>query len=413
MPAGRKQRAGLDLGDVRAANTLLALGMLWAQDVSRAELARRTGLSRSTISAIVDELVESRLVEEAGPGESLGGRRPTLLRLRERAALVLGVDVGQRHLTVGVLDLLGRPLADETLPHPVEAGPGATRRLAMELVERCLARAGEPLSAVAFVGVGVPGPVGAGGGTLVQPPNMPGWDGVAVPAWLGTELGVPVVAENDANAAALAEARFGAGRNTPDLVYLKAATGVGAGIVVGGRLFRGARGGAGELGHVSINEAGPPGPSGNPGSLESYASVPVIEAAARSRALAGERTTLPDGADLAAIARAADGGDPLARSVLEEAGAHLGVAVATLLNLLNPSLVVLGGRLALAGEHVLGPVRRVVGERTLKINREAARLVLSELGPRAGLQGAGALALGELNTTAGLDRLLRVAARRD
>ena len=409
--------SALDLGDVRAGNTLLALKFLWAEDVSRAELARRTGLSRSTVSVIVNGLIECGLLAEAGHGESIGGRRPLMLHLMERAALILALDLGARHVSVASLDLVGRILSERTVPHAIDAGPDETLSCVSRLVDEVLAataglvgaRDGAAvLARVAMAGVGVPGPVEYGTGCVVRPPNMPGWDGVSVSRWLASRYPLPIFVDNDANVAALAEKRFGAGRGVDNLVYLKVATGIGAGLIVDGRLYRGARGGAGEVGHVSINESGPVGRSGNPGSLESYAAVEVIEAAVRSRVAAGEASRVGPDADVRAIAAAAHLGDALALSALREAGEHLGVAVSTLLNLFNPEMVVLGGRLAIAGDHVLEPLRRVAAERSLVINR-SARVVPSELGPHAGVLGAGALALGELFSSRWLDRLVEVA----
>lgn len=279
------------------------------------------------------------------------------------------------------------------------------------LIDRLLAEAGTDLSRVAGLGVGVPGPVDHHTGRVVQPPNMGGWDGENVAAAVAARYPVPVLVDNDANLGALAEWRFGAQRGTPDLIYLKAATGVGAGVLLGSQLYRGARGGAGEVGHISINEAGPPGRSGNPGSLESYVAAGVLLDQLRARldgrpvGLLDPQSTVQD------LIRHAEH-DPLARELWGEVGRHLGVAVAIMLNLFNPQALIIGGALAAAGEPLLSAVREVVAQRALLINREQLNISLSTLGADVGVLGAGAMLVGELFTPRYLPHLYAVAQGR-
>ncbi|WP_272976440.1 ROK family transcriptional regulator [Deinococcus geothermalis] len=408
----------LDLAAIRARHTLLLLNRLWQGDRARVDLARELGLSRSAISSIVTELMDAGLVREAGQrvagnGASRGGggpvgRRATLLSLNARAVHLLAVDLGASHARVDLLDLRCTTLATRTAQHDILRGPAATYALLKELAQAVLEEAGVPRERVAAVGAGVPGPVDYATGCVVQPPNMPGWDGENVMAGLERILGLPTRVDNDANLGALAESRFGVHRGAADLIYVKVATGIGAGVLLGGRLHRGVRGGAGEIGHISINEQGPVGRSGNPGSLESYAAAQVLLETARARRAGGVPSTLPDPltlADLIAFANT----DPLARAVWAEAGHHLGVAISTALNLFNPSAVVIGGRLAQAGEVFLHAVRESALSRTMRINADRARIDLSTLGEGAGVLGAGAMLLDHLFTPAGLRHLYRVA----
>lgn len=414
----------LDLAAIRARHTLLLLGRLWQGDRARVDLARELGLSRSAVSSIVAELMEAGLVHEAGPrgagsgpgrgtpGAERGGqvgRRATLLTLNARAVLLLAVDLGASHVRVDLLDLRCVALASRTVSHDILLGPAATYALLADLTCGVLAEAGAPRERVAAVGAGVPGPVDHATGRVVQPPNMPDWDGENVMAGLEAALGLPTRVDNDANLGALAETRFGAHRGAADLIYVKAATGIGAGVLLGGRLHRGVRGGAGEIGHISINEQGPVGRSGNPGSLESYAAAGVLVNTAAARRAAGTPTTLPDPLTLTDLIDRANT-DPLARAVWAEAGHHLGVAISTALNLFNPSAVVIGGRLAGAGEVFLRAVRESALSRTLRINAGGTRIDLSTLGGDAGVLGAGAMLLDHLFTPGGLRHLYRVAA---
>ncbi|WP_102127844.1 ROK family transcriptional regulator [Deinococcus planocerae] len=415
MPYSTPAHDTLDLAAIRARHTLLLLGRLWQGDRARVDLARELGLSRSAISSIVSELMEAGLVGETGPraarcgGGGQAGRRATMLALNTRAASLLALDLGASHVRVDLLDLRCRTLASRTVAHDIGCGPGPTYALAARLTREVLAEAGVGREAVAGVGAGVPGPVDHTTGGVVQPPNMGGWDGERVAAGLSSALGLPALVDNDANLGALAEARFGAHRGQPDLIYVKAATGIGAGVMLGGRLHRGVRGGAGEIGHISINERGPVGRSGNPGSLESYAAGQVLVETARARRAAGAPSTLPPALTLGDLIAGA-GSDPLAREVWAEAGHHLGVAISTVLNLFNPGAVVVGGRLAGAGAVFLDAIRESALSRTLRVNAGGTPIEFSSLGADAGVLGAGAMLLDQLFTPAGLRHLGRIAS---
>lgn len=410
-PPAPERPATLDLAAIRARHTALLLRRLWDGDRARVDLAQELGLSRSAVSSIVAELMAVGLVQERGTRSGgRSGRRATMLTLNARAATLLAVDLGASHARVDLLDLRCRTLATRTVPHDILGGPAMTYGLLARLCALVLEEAGAQRGEVALVGVGVPGPVDHATGRVVQPPNMPGWDGENVGEGLRAALGCGVLVDNDANLGALAEARFGACRGASDLIYIKAATGIGAGILLGGRLHRGMRGGAGEIGHISINERGPVGRSGNPGSLESYAAAQVLtELATRLRA--GRASALPTVPTLADLARLS-GSDEVAREVWQAAGHHIGVAISTVLNLFNPSAVVIGGRLAQAGEVFLGAVRDTALSRTLRINAGDVQLSLTTLGENVGVLGAGAMLVGHLLTPAGLPHLYAVSARR-
>lgn len=415
--------ATLDLAAIRAQHTLLLLGLLWQGERARVDIARELGLSRSAISSMVSELMAVGLVQEVGTrGSGTAGRRATLLALNERAAYLLAIDLGKSHARVDLLDLRCRTLATRHVAHDIQSGPAATCALLASLSAAVMGDAGITRAAVALAGVGVPGPVDQSTGQMIQPPNMHGWDGENVRARLEGTLGVGVQVDNDANLGALAEARFGAHRGAVDLIYVKVATGIGAGVLLGGRLHRGVRGGAGEIGHISINERQNTAQStGQPedgqvnqlpesrGDLESYAAAQVVVTLAATLRTGGMPTSLPDPATLGDLLAHANT-DPLARAVWEDCGHHLGVAVSTALNLFNPEAVVIGGRLSQAGEVFLDAVQRSALSRTMRINAERTRIELSTLGSEAGVLGAGAMLLDHLFTPQGLRHLYAISA---
>jgi predicted NBD/HSP70 family sugar kinase len=404
----------LDMAAVRVQHSLLLLRLLWQQDAPRIDLSRQVGLSRSAISSIVGDLLLSGLVHEVGARVSERvGRRATMLSLNQAAAHLLSVDLGASHLRVALLDLRCKVLAVCEQPHDIRAGAAATYPLVRTLALEVLAQAGVPEWGVAAVGVGIPGPVDFRTGEVIRPPNMTGWDGENVARSLGAvflEAGfsAPVLVDNDANLGALAEWKFGELRGCADLVYIKAATGIGAGVLLGGQLHRGVSGGAGEIGHISINEQGPLGRSGNPGSLESYAAAGVVLAKMKTRLHRYPQTQLNEDSSMGDLTRLA-ATDPLARELWAEVGRHLGVAITTTLNLFNPSAVLIGGQMAAAGEPLLAAVRQVVQERAMQVNRGEVSIAASTLGRDIGVLGAGVMVLERLFSPAGIAQLTRVS----
>ncbi len=257
---------------------------------------------------------------------------------------------------------------------------------AAQLVETVLEAAGADAGRLLGVGMGLPGPVHSTG-VVGSSAILPGWAGTQAADRMAERLSMEVWLSNDANLGALAESTWGAGRDACGLVYLKLATGIGAGIVINGRLFEGAGGTAGEIGHTSLDETGDICLCGSRGCLETYASGSAI-AGLLSRSL-GEPLTLDD-----VLARAVDG-DPGCRRALADAGRHIGASVADLCNLINPERIVVGGSMAVAGDVLLDPLREAVGLRAIPSAAEDAKIVLGELGGRAELLGAVALVLHE------------------
>lgn len=358
---------------LRTANqrrVLLALREVAATEVAytQAELARATGLAPATVSNIVRDLAEAGLVDtEAG-----SGRRGSAVRMSLGAGVVAGVDFGHRHLAVAIGDLTGRPIAEERCAIDPDLGHEEALTLAVRMVRGLLPNKG----ALRQVGLGLAGPVTDG--VIQSAAILPGWRGVDAGAAAAEAFGIQVQVENDANLGALAEHRVGVARGLHSSVFVKISSGVGAGIVIDNKLFRGAAGSAGEVGHLTVEEQGPLCRCGSRGCLETYTSVEAVQAL-----IAGQ---MP-GATLDQIIAAAAAGDVSAQRAFEDAGLHLGRGLAAVVNLLNPSVIVLGGDMARAGDLILDSVR--MGLRRHGLDPVAQTPVTaSELGERASLLGA-------------------------
>ena len=370
--------------------TTTVLDLVWRlREVSRAEIARHTGRSRSTISEVVARLLDTGLVDEVGSGESRGGRRPILIGFRDDAAVILGVDLGATHVSVILTDLRGSVLAWHDRAYPVRTDPGGAGKLVVELGRDCLAEWNGDDRLLMGIGVAVPSPVDPESPDRVLERIHPAWRGRAILDRLDAAFHAPVFVDNDANLGAVAERWWGKALGVDDFLYLKVATGVGAGLMIGGDIYRGSTGVAGEIGHIVVDPRGPECVCGSHGCLATLVGTAAL--VERTRDLLGSSPpSALTGTDLniKVIEDAALRDDPVALRVVHEAAHHLGIALAGVLNLLNPGAVVVGGSLARAGDRLLVPLREAVLRRTLVTSAAAAEIVVSELGPRATALGA-------------------------
>nr|WP_202506629.1 ROK family transcriptional regulator [Streptomyces sp. SID1046] len=357
-----------------------------AGSLTQAEIARATGLSAATVSNIVRELKDGGTVEVTDT--SAGGRRARSVSLSGDAGIVIGVDFGHTHLRVAVGNLAHQVLAEESEPLDVDASWADGFDRAEALVGRLIADIGVGLEKVIGVGLGVPGPIDVESGTLGSTAILPGWAGINPRQELSQRLGVPVYVDNDANLGALGELVWGSGRGVKDLAYIKVASGVGAGLVINGQIYRGPGGTAGEIGHITLDESGPVCRCGNRGCLETFTAaryvLPLLQGTH------GPELTMERVVELARE------GDPGCRRVITDVGRHIGSGVASLCNLLNPSRVVLGGSLAEAGELVLAPIRESVGRYAIPSAARQLSVLTGNLGGRAEVLGALALVLSEM-----------------
>lgn len=371
------------------------LRLIWQERrLSRAEIARKAGLSRSTVSEIVNEILPLGIVAEVGEGPSQGGRRPIVLEFRDDACVLLGVEMSATHVVAAATDLRGNVLSREYSKHPVRDDPSGARLLIQQLCSDCLAdpaASGKPLVGI---GVAVPSPVDPSDPDRLSEVVLPRWKGSLGLENLSQAMGAPLMVDNDANLGALAEHWWGVGRGVDDLAYIKAATGIGSGHVIGGEIYRGATGVAGEIGHISVDPQGKRCICGLRGCLATVIGGPALVERAAEMAPEYPGTALgPKTASVRDIVDAALAGDRLARRICDDAAGHLGRAVAGVMNMLNPKLVIIGGDMARLGDLLLDPMREAVKSRTLVSSVAAAQIRASELGPLSGAIGAATMVL--------------------
>ena len=379
-------------------DVVLELIRMAPEGVSRAAIAQLLSMSRSSISVIVDDLIQAGLVLEHGVGASRGGRRPIVLQINPDAGRVLGIAIGATHALVILSDLRGGILAEASAPLDIAQPPQAYLDQVYALADRCLSQTGSMPGCLSAIGVGVPGPVIRDRGHVAAPPIMPGWDSFAISQALKAHWSTEIVLDNDANLGALGEYTYGGGRGERNLVYVKIGTGIGCGILLDGTIYHGVLGTAGEIGHVTIHEDGPPCSCGNYGCLEAMAGGRAIAQRAEMAIRAGQQTSLAAlcyerTITVRDVAEAAQAGDHVCQQLLSDAGRHVGSALASLINLLNPGVILIGGGVTYAGDLFLRAINQAVQDRTMRPALQAVRLAPAALGPRASAMGAVALAI--------------------
>lgn len=347
-------------------------------ELTQAEIARQTGLAPATVSNIVRELSAVGVLDG-------GGSKRRALRLTRAAGLAVGIDFGHRHVTVAVSDMSHQILAERRIPlGPAETAQASLDR-ASELLDEALAGVDGSRADVVGVGMGLPAPIDSGSGEVGAVSILPGWVGIPAAQLAGERLGCPVTVDNDANLGVLAEHTWGAGQGCDDLAYLKLSDGVGAGLFLDGRLYRGRNGTAGEIGHTTFDEFGTVCRCGNRGCLETIVAARAVIDLLEPR--------FGPGLTVADIVEHATAGDNACARVLSDTGRQAGVAVANLCNLFNPERILIGGELALAGELILAPMRESVRRCGIPSSTQGLTIELASLGPRGPVLGALALAL--------------------
>ncbi|MGH3728300.1 MAG: ROK family transcriptional regulator [Micromonosporaceae bacterium] len=350
-----------------------------AGSLTQAQIARATGLSAATVSNIVRELRDAGTVTVAPT--SSGGRRAQSVSLARDTGLAVGVHVTADHLRAAVCDMAYEVLAEERIPYG--AGLSAERglRRAEWLVSTLLRQARVDRTKIRGVGVALPGPVDAVTGHVTAGTVLTAWEGVDVAGELSERVNLPVEVSNDANAAALGELIWGAGRDCTELAYLKLSSGVGAALVINGEVYSGAAGLAGEFGHITVNDQGRICRCGNRGCLETVVGGPYL------LDLLPHRPDEPR-PDLDELIEAAIDGDLGSRRVIADAGRAVGSAAAVLCNLLNPQRLIVGGELAAAGGLLLEPITEMLARQTLPKAAAMVQVVPAELGDSAAVRGA-------------------------
>lgn len=351
--------------------------------LTRAEIVAESGLSRSGVNLRLDALTQAQLTRGLTGEVATRGRPADVFAFHERRGRLLVADVGATKFLAGLCDLAGAVEAEDTVEIDVAEGPEPVLGVVLDCFQRFIAETGTDRNAVLGVGISVPAPVRSGAGMTVNPPIIPRWNRFDVPAWFAPHFDCPVYLEKDVNAMAFGESRV-TYPDTENLLMVKAGTGIGSGLVHNGRLFRGADGAAGDLGHTQLAlidaDEGPLCKCGNHGCLEAYAGGWAI---LRDLQAAGRDVHSQD--DVVTLLHS---GDPEAVGLVRRAGRYLGVAIASAVNLVNPRVVVVGGRMVSAGgDHLFAGIREMVYRRSLPLATADLEIARSTLYPRAGLIG--------------------------
>ncbi|MGV8968701.1 MAG: ROK family protein [Cellulomonas sp.] len=349
---------------------------------TRSALGEQLGWSRMTVGKRLDELLTGGFILAQGQLDSTGGRRPDRFALNKDAGLLLAADVGSSHSRLGITDLASNVLVEAEVDIDLATGPERVLRWAQEVFTHLLGTIGRDKREVRAIGIGVPGPVDPHTGRLVNPPIMPGWDGVLVSDYFARQYDAVITVDRDVNLMVVGEHRI-AWPERDNFVLVKLGLGLGLGFVVGGQLFRGALGAAGDLGHIRRGGTG----------LCRCGTIGCLEADASGWAIRRELTTLgysiQTSLDIVALA---DSGNQDALRLLAEMGEQLGESLADMVGFLDPSIIVISGNLAAAGEPLLGAIRSSILRRVQPFHADSILITGSKLGVQAGVIGASLMA---------------------
>ncbi len=391
---------------MRDLNRHLVLNLIKSRSpISRTDIAKLSGLSLATISGITGAFIESGLVHEMGAGESTGGRKPVLLRLNYQAGFVIGVKLMEQAIASALTDLDANVLyhqitflktADGQTPQTAADWPGVLQAIT-QAIERAITESQVERQRLLGIGIGMAGVVDGEAGICRYSPFF-GWRDVKMAEPIAAHFGVPVYLENDVKTLTIAEQWFGHGHGVDHFVVVTVGRGVGAGIVVNGQFYRGALGGAGELGHITLAEDGPLCDCGKRGCLEALAADPAVVRQAQAAIALGERTALAktEPLTLGAIVEAAETGDELARRVLADSGRWLGIGIATLVNILNPQLVIVSGEGVQAANWRFGSMQAAIRKHAFDGLANELQVVIEPSGDETWARGAACVVLGEL-----------------
>jgi glucokinase-like ROK family protein len=371
------------------------LRRIWRENqISRAEISRQLDLSRSTVTEIIKDLLPTGLVAEIGSGESSGGRKPIMLQFQDDAKVILGIDIGATHVSVAMTNLRGKLLFWKERDYPVRENVEGTFKVIDELCNDCLSTLKHGPDMLLSIGVAVPSPVDPIRPEYLSETIIPAWHGKSGLERLREKYGVPVYLDNDANLGALAEHWWGVGKEVNDLIYIKISNGIGAGYILGGKLYRGSKGIAGEMSHMPIDPNGRLCGCGLRGCLGTVISAwALIERVRTLSNLYPSSPLLQGTLNIIDIENAASDGDPLAIQVVTEATNYLTSAITSLVNLMNPDMIIIGGSLSRLGELVLNPIQEKIDSCALVSSVAKTKLVTSTLGSKGIAIGAATLAI--------------------
>lgn len=378
---------------IRAINRSTILNLIKMHGaIPRAEIARLTGLSPATVSAISAELIQDNLVFEKETGDSSGGRRPILLAINPHGGCVVGIKVMEDHALGALTDLEATPLGKQSYPLTDTSPLGVSQALG-ELISELLKKSDNPEPNLMGVGVGLAGIVDSGQGLVRQSPFF-GWTDVPLREMIQNKVKVPVYVDNDVNTLAFAEKWFGAGRGIDNFLVVTFGRGIGLGIVVNGQFLHGARGSAGEIGHTVIQPGGELCACGKRGCLEMYASEPAMLRQSAEAFRQGRLSILPKTPE--EMVALANDGETGAQEIFAQAGRLLGQSIANLINIFNPECILINGEGVRAGNWLFDPMRAAIDEHTMPSLRQDVSILVEPLGDDAWARGAASLVLHEL-----------------
>ncbi|MFC5651874.1 ROK family protein [Paenibacillus solisilvae] len=369
------QKTG-DLALVKKINTAIVLeAVLKNAPLSRAQISERTGLNKATVSSLIQDLIDSHLVVDIGPGQSSGGRKPYLLLFNSRAGYAIGIDLGVNYIRGILTDLEGAVIAEQELPlrtHEVDT----VQQQLFSCINKLKTVIPESPYGLVGIGIGVPGLVDEKG-SILYAPNL-AWKHIPLQKTIEEHFGVPVTIDNEANAGAQGEQRFGAGRGIANQIYVSVGIGIGTGIILNKELYKGAAGFSGELGHLSIDVNGKQCRCGNQGCWELYASEKALLEQAESLGYT----------ELEALIDAAENGDERVRALFHSIGEWLGAGIANIVNVFNPDVVIIGNRMSRAEAWIGSAARETVAKRSLGQLHERLRILFAELNDQSAVRGA-------------------------
>ena len=360
--------------------------------ISRTDLAEEMGLTRAAVTLIVNDLLENGVILEAESRAIPNGRPPVVLEINPKRGLVAAVDMGATHVNIALADFSAKIIEETSFPFDIKQGPQVCLAEVRRILQELLDRYGISISEIMAVGVGVPGPVIKDAGMVMSPPIMPGWDRYPIRQTLEEAWGCPVSLNNDAELGALGEWAYGAGRGEKNLAFIKVGSGIGAGLIINQQIYGGTTGSAGEIGHITIEENGPLCTCGNHGCMEAFAGGNAIAIQARKMVQTGKRTLLSniplENITAREVAESARRGDLPSQEIIMRAGTFIGIAIAGVVNLFNPSAVIIGGGVAQAGDLLTTSIRQAVRDRSLHASEQSVHITTAMLGQRSSLIGA-------------------------
>lgn len=369
---------------VKQKNKQLVLNLIiLSTSISRADIANTLGLNKATVSSLVNELIEEELIIETGPGESSGGRRPVMLVFNNNAGYAVGVDIGVNYILGVITDLSGNVVEEERIE--IDSIPFQEHiSLVKKMIHHLIDQTPKSRYQIIGIGIGVPGIIDKKGNVLIAP-NL-GWQNINLMDVFKEEFNYPIFIENEANAGAYGEKRFGAGKDQENLIYVSLGIGIGVGIILNNQLYEGHKGFAGENGHMIISYHGEKCKCGNEGCWEAYASEYALIKQANKKGISQHPS-------LKELLHLAEDNDSVALEIFRQIGEYIGVGITNLIKTINPQKIIIGNRLATARKYIESPIQETVSNNNKWLSESLVQIVFSDLETHSAAIGAATFAI--------------------